>query len=158
MQTELQNEVMKQWIFPLGSWEEKFISSVFWQEFHFCFVLLSWFFPSQSKFLAGTFIFLASRIWLFILNLKTCLAFNVSVWVTVEYTKVGLALEAVGIKPSLGSLWCQQHPTEGLFRRVSAGLLKQELRFLSGVFKIYCLTCIKLRLWHYLSVDQMHVI
>lgn len=39
MQTELQNEVMKQWIFHLVSWKEKLIFSDFLQGFHFAFVL-----------------------------------------------------------------------------------------------------------------------
>lgn len=153
---EQSNETMTLSLRELGG-KVYFFFLTFDRSFSSVLYILSWFFPSCSKFLAGIFLFLVSRTFFFYCSeLKPCLRFNVSVWVTVESSKVGLALEAVSMKkPSLGSLWWQKHPTGGLFWRVSAGVLKQELRFLI-VFKCRPLTCMKLSLWNYLSADQTY--
>lgn len=105
-------------------------------------------FPFALNSWLGYFFSWLAGLFFLVLNLNLpCLRLNVSVWVTVESTTVGLALEAVSVKePSLGSLWWQKHPARGLFWRVSAGLLKQGLRCLNGIFRSYHLTCIKLSL------------
>jgi len=58
-----------------------------------------------DSWLAYFFSWLAGLFFFFDSEMKSCLRLNVSLWVTVESTKVVLALEAVSVKkPSLGHL------------------------------------------------------